>query len=296
MPAARPTWQGHLRLSLVTCPVALYPATSRTADISFHLINPQTNNRIRMITTDPDTGPIERSSLVKGYEFEKNQYVLFTPDEIDAVKIESTKVIDIERFVDLADIDRLYWNDPYFLVPDGKMAAEAYAVIREAMSKSERVALGRVVLHSRERLVALEPRDNGLVAYTLRSHDEVRSAADFFRDIPDAQPPAAMIEIASKIIEQLEGPFEPEMFRDRYEDALRDLIQSKLKGKAKTITAAEPEDTEVDDLMEMLKQSLQRSSSTARRPAASKPKSTPPKRKPPSKPEPRRASGGTRRR
>ncbi|MBC6980885.1 Ku protein [Caulobacter sp. 17J80-11] len=297
MPAARPTWQGHLRLSLVTCPVALYPATSRTADISFHLINPQTNNRIRMITTDPDTGPIERSSLVKGYEFEKNQYVLFTPDEIDAVKIESTKVIDIERFVDLADIDRLYWNDPYFLVPDGKMAAEAYAVIREAMSKSERVALGRVVLHSRERLVALEPRDRGLVAYTLRSHDEVRSAADFFRDIPDAQPPAAMVEIASKIIEQLEGPFEPEMFRDRYEDALRDLIQSKLKGKAKTITAAEPEDTEVDDLMEMLKQSLQRSSSTARRPAAAKPKAKapPPKRKPPSEPA-RRASGGTRRR
>ncbi|NEX91853.1 Ku protein [Caulobacter sp. 17J65-9] len=295
MPAARPTWQGHLRLSLVTCPVALYPATSRTADISFHLINPQTNNRIRMITTDPDTGPIERSSLVKGYEFEKNQYVLFTPDELDAVKIESTKVIDIERFVDLADIDRLYWNDPYFLVPDGKMAAEAYAVIREAMSKSERVALGRVVLHSRERLVALEPRDNGLVAYTLRSHDEVRDPASVFDSIPEAKAPAAMVEIATKIIEQLEGPFEPEMFRDRYEDALRDLIQSKLKGKAKTITATEPEDTEVDDLMAMLKQSLQRSSSTARRPAAKSKAAAAPKRKPPSEPA-RRASGGTRKR
>lgn len=296
MPAARPTWQGHLRLSLVTCPVALYPGTSRTSDISFHLINPKTNNRIRMITTDPDAGPVERSSLVKGYEFEKNQYVLFTPDEIDAVKIESTKVIDIERFVDLADIDRLYWNDPYFLVPDGKMAAEAYAVIREAMSRSERVALGRVVLHSRERLVALEPRDQGLVAYTLRSHDEVRQPADFFRDIPEAKPPAAMVEIAAKIIEQLEGPFEPELFRDRYEDALRDLIQSKLKGKAKKITAPEPEDTEVDNLMEMLKQSLQRSSGTARRPTA-KPKTSAaaPKRKPPSEPA-RRASGGTRRR
>jgi len=280
---------------LVTCPVALYPGTSRTADISFHLINPQTNNRIRMITTDPDTGPVERSSLVKGYEFEKNHYVLFTPDEIDSVKIESTKVIDIERFVDLADIDRLYWNDPYFLVPDGKMAAEAYAAIREAMSRSERIALGRVVLHSRERLVALEPRDQGLVAYTLRSHDEVRNPADFFRDIPEARPPAAMVEIASKIIEQLEGPFEPELFRDRYEDALRDLIQSKLKGKAKKITAPEPEDTDVDNLMEMLKQSLQRSSATARRPAAAKPKAAAPKRKPPSEPA-RRASGGTRRR
>lgn len=295
MPAARPTWQGHLRLSLVTCPVALYPGTSRTGDISFHLINPKTNNRIRMITTDPDAGPVERSSLVKGYEFEKNQYVLFTPDEIDAVKIESTKVIDIERFVDLADIDRLYWNDPYFLVPDGKMAAEAYAVIREAMSRSERVALGRVVLHSRERLVALEPRDQGLVAYTLRSHDEVRNPADFFRDIPEAQPPAAMVEIAAKIIEQLEGPFEPELFRDRYEDALRELIQSKLKGKAKKITAPEPEDTEVDNLMEMLKQSLQRSSATARRPAAKPKAAAAPKRKPPSEPA-RRASGGTRRR
>ena len=181
--APRPTWQGHLRLSLVTCPVALYTATSRSGDVSFHLINPKTNNRIRMITTDPDTGPIERSELVKGYEYEKNEYVIMSDEELQSVRIESNRVIDIERFVDAEDIDRLYWNDPYFLVPDGKMAAEAFAVIREAMSGQDKIALGRVVLHTRERLMALEPRDNGILAYSLRAYNEVRQPAEFFKDI-----------------------------------------------------------------------------------------------------------------
>src|SRR5471030_2769435 len=182
--SARPVWQGHLRLSLVSCPVALYGATSRTADISFHLLNPETNNRIRMIPTDPDTGPIERADLVKGYEIEKNKYVIVTNEELESVKLETTKTIDIERFVDEADIDRIYWNDPYFLVPDGKTGTEAYTVIRDALSQTGRIAIGRVVMHTRERVVALEPRDKGIIAYTLRSKDEVLDPKKAFEDIP----------------------------------------------------------------------------------------------------------------
>jgi DNA end-binding protein Ku len=261
--APRPTWQGHLRLSLVTCPVALYTATSRTADVSFHLLNPETNNRIRMVSTDPEAGPVERASLVKGYEYEKNQYVILSDEEIQSVRVESNRVIDIERFVDAADIDRLYWNDPYFLVPDGKIAAEAYAVIREAMTKSGKIALGRVVLHTRERLLALEPRDDGMVAYSLRAYTEVRKPNEFFRDIPDVSADKGMVDIAGKIIEQLSGEFEPSSFRDRYEDALKALIETKLKGKTAKVTAEEPEDTNVVDLMAMLRKSLQSSGKPA---------------------------------
>jgi DNA end-binding protein Ku len=266
--APRPTWQGHLRLSLVTCPVALYTAVSRTSDISFNLINPKTNNRIRMIATDPDSGPIDRSSLVKGYQYEKDRYVIVSDEELQSVRIESNRVLDIERFVDVEDIDRLYWNDPFYLVPDGKMAAEAYAVIRHAMEESGRIALGRVVLHQRERLMALEPRDDGIVAYSLRSHDEVRQPKAYFDDIPDVKPDKAMVEIAGKIIDQMSGDFEPKEFRDRYEDALRDLIQAKLKGKKSVISAEEPEDTDVKDLMAMLKKSLGDGTSPRRKPAA----------------------------
>jgi DNA end-binding protein Ku len=255
--AARPTWQGHLRLSLVTCPVALYTATSPKGDVHFNLINPKTMNRIRMVTTDPDTGPVERSSLVKGYEVEKGQYITLTDEEIKSVRLESTRTIDIERFVDLEEIDRLYWNDPYFLVPDGKMAAEAYAVIREAMVKSGRIALGRVVLHTRERLLALEPRDKGIAAYSLRTRDEVRKPDDFFKDIPDVKVDPGMVDIALRIIDQQAGPFDPSEFVDHYEEALKALIDEKLKGH-KPKAVAPPTDTNVVDLMEALRQSLQK--------------------------------------
>jgi DNA end-binding protein Ku len=281
--AARPTWQGHLRLSLVTCPVALYSATSTAGDVHFHLINPKTDNRIRMVTTDPDTGPVDRSSLVKGYEVEKNRYIILTDEELDSVKLESTRILDIERFVDTAEIDRLYWNDPFYLVPDGKIAAEAYSVIREAMVQSGRIALGRVVLHTRERLMALEPQDKGIVAWSLRTKGEVRDAEQFFRDIPDVEANAGMVEIASKIIEQQEGPFDPSQFVDRYEEALKALIASKEKGhKPKTI--AEPEDTRVTDLMAALRASLQRTGATPAKPAPARAaKSKPPGRRPASR-------------
>src|SRR6202012_601001 len=244
--AYRPTWQGHLKLSLVPCPVALYTATNSGGDVHFNLINPKTNNRIKMITTDPDTGPIERSALVKGYEVSKGEYILLTDEEIKSVKLESTKTIDIERFVAADEIDRLYWDNPYYLAPDGKMAQEAFGVIRTALEKSGQIALGRIVMATRERILALEPRGKGILAYTIRSDAEVRKPDEIFDSISGAKPDAGMIAIAEKIIEQQEAPFDPSQFVDRYEEALKTLIADKRKGH-KVKTVAEPEDTNVVD-------------------------------------------------
>ncbi len=281
--AYRPTWQGHLRLSLVTCPVALYTATNAGGDVHFHLINPETNNRIKMITTDPETGPVERSSLAKGFEVEKGQYILVTDEEIKSVKLESTKTIDIERFVPASEIDRIYWDNPYYLAPDGKMAQEAFGVIREALERSGQIALGRVVLSTRERILALEPRDKGILAYSIRTNDEVRSATEIFGSISDAKPDPSMIAIAEKIIEQKEGPFDPSQFTDRYEEALKALIEAKKKGH-KPIAAAEPADTNVIDLLAALKASLAGKAEKAKPPkesakAPAKAKAAPQRRK-----------------
>lgn len=254
--AARPTWQGHLKLSLVTCPVALYTATTSTNDVRFHLINPDTNNRIRMVPTDPDTGPVERSDLVRGYEVSKDEYVLFDDADFDEVKLESTKTISIDRFVDEADIDRLYWADPFFVVPERGAGVEAFAVIRDAMKKQGKVALGQLVLRGKERQLALEVRDKGLIAYTLRAHDEVRDASDYFDDIPTVKADADMVEIAARIIGQKEGEFDASQFKDRYDDALRDMIKAKAKGGKGVVDIAEPDDTNVIDLMAALKNSL----------------------------------------
>jgi DNA end-binding protein Ku len=251
----RPAWQGHLRLSLVSCPVALINAVTSAEDISFHLINPETNNRIKMVTTDPETGPVDRSSLVKGYEISKGSYVIVTPEELQEVKLETTRTLDIERFVDASSIDRLYWDNPYFLVPDGKMGVAPYNVIQQAMVKSQQIALGRVVMHTRERLVAIEPRGKGLVAYTMRMANEVRDPDKVFADLTHTRPDKQLIEIAQKIIEQQHGKFDPAHFKDRYEKALIDLIKRKRAGK-KPLKVEEPEATNVIDLMDALRKSL----------------------------------------
>jgi DNA end-binding protein Ku len=252
----RPTWEGHLRLSLVTCPVALYTATERSADVHFHLINPKTNHRIRMQTVDAGTGrAVDRADLVKGFEVAKNKYVLFDKDELDAVKLESTRIIDIAEFVDGADIDRIYWDEPYYLAPAGKTGIEAFAVIQAAMKEQEKVALGRLVLHQRERSCALEPRDGGILLTTLRTHDEIRSSAGIFdRHLP--KPDRGMLQIAEKIIAQQRARFDPSHFKDRYEEALRELIQRKKKGQPVEAEAPEAKDEKVVDLMEALRNSL----------------------------------------
>jgi DNA end-binding protein Ku len=260
--STRPAWQGHLRLSLVSCAVGLYTATTTASDISFNLINPETGNRIKMVTTDPDTGPVERSSLVKGYAVEKNNYVLFTDEEIKSVKLETTKTLEIERFVDADTIDRLYWDSPYILSPLDDGSAEAYGVIQEAMRRTNRIGLGRVVMHGRERLMAIEARDAGLLATSLRMRDEVRNTADALTMVPHGKPDKQMIAIAEQIIAQKEAPFDPAEFTDRYEDALRALIEEKKRGH-KIVQSKEPEDVgNVVDLMEALRKSLQGKSSS----------------------------------
>lgn len=293
--AYRPTWQGHLKLSLVTCPVALYTATNSAGDVHFNLINPKTNNRIKMITTDPDTGPIERKDLVKGYEVSKGEYILLTDEEIKSVKLESTKTIDIERFVPGDEIDRIYWDNPYYLAPDGKLAQEAFAVIRTAMEKSGQIALGRIVMSTRERILALEPRGKGILAYTIRSDAEVRKPDEIFSGIADVKADPAMIAIAEKIIEQQEGPFDPSQFVDRYEEALRALIEEKKKGH-KPSKVAEPEATNVVDLMSALRASLAaKGKGDAKPPPKTAAKSEPkgkekPAAKPAAKPKAKKAS------
>ena len=269
---SRPAWQGHLRLSLVSCAVGLYKAVTTSNDISFHMINPETGNRIKMVPTDPDTGPVERADLVKGYEVDKDNYVLFTDEELKSVKLETTRTLDIERFVDAKSIDRLYWDTPYILAPTDESAAEAYGVIQQAMAAEGKIALGRVTMHTRERLLAIEPRDNGLLATTLRMRDEVVNTAEALGAIPHGKADKQMIEIAQKIISQQEGAFDPEEFTDRYEESLHALVEEKRKGH-KIKSAPRPADSNVIDLMDALKRSL------GGKTAISSAKSAPAKRK-----------------
>lgn len=272
--AARPSWEGHLRLSLVTCPVALWPATSEADTVRFNLINPKTNNRIRMKTVDAGTGEeVSRGDLVKGFAIAKDEYVLLDKEDFESVKLESTRIIDIEKFVPRASIDRLYWDSPYHLVPNGKTGIEAFAVIREAMRKQGMVALGRLVMSTRERVCAIEIEEDGLVLTTLRTAEEVRTLDEIGHpDLPKPDP--KMLDIAEKIVAQQSGEFDPSEFNDRYEDALRDLIAEKQKGKpVKSMKPREADDTNVIDLMAALKKSLQGDGPVERR------KSTPAKTK-----------------
>ena len=254
--AARPSWEGHLRLSLVTCPVALYPATTEAETVRFNLINPETNNRIKMKTVDAGTGEeVSRGDLVKGFAVAKDQYVLLDKEDFEAVKLESTRIIDIEKFVPRPSIDRLYWDTPYHLVPAGKTGIEAFAVIRSAMDRKHMVALGRLVMSTRERICAIEIEEGGLILTTLRTAEEVRGVDELpGLDLP--KPDAQMLAIAEKIVDQQSGDFDPSVFVDRYEDALRALIEEKKKGKPVKSRAAPEEDTKVIDLMAALKKSL----------------------------------------
>src|SRR5436190_2252046 len=225
--AVRPSWEGHLRLSLVTCPVALYPATTEAETVRFNLINPQTNNRIRMKTVDAGTGEdVSRGDLVKGFEIAKGEYVLLDKEDFERVKLESTRIIDIEKFVPAASIDRLYWDTPYHLVPSNKTGLEAFAVIRAAMDKKGMVAIGRLVMSTRERICGIEIEENGLRLTTLRTAEEVRDVAEMpTPELP--KPEAQMLAIAEQIVEQRAGDFDPADFVDRYETALRAMIEEK---------------------------------------------------------------------
>lgn len=250
------SWTGYLRLSLVTCAVRLYPATTASSKIRFHLINPETGNRISMRAHDAETGEeLERSSLVKGYEYDRKRYVTLSNEELDQVKLESTRTIEIERFVDARKIDVTYFDSPYFVVPDGKVAAEAYKVIRDAMAEEKVAGLGRVVLTSREHPLIVQPRDGGLVMTTLRAKGELRDASEYFSEIPDVKIDKRMVDMAKSIIEKMKGEFDPGFFTDRYQDALQELVQAKVKGLP-VKEQPEPEPTNVVNLFDALKRSL----------------------------------------
>ncbi|MGG5821369.1 Ku protein [Falsiroseomonas sp. HW251] len=255
--AARPTWEGHLRLSLVTCPVRLFKAVGEGDQVHFNLLHRETLNRVRQAWKDPEDGFVDRKDLVRGYQVERDRYVVVEDDDLKKLKLESTRVIDIERFVDGREIDRLYWDEPYYLVPDGKPAQDAYAVIREAMRDEHQVALGRLVMSSRERIVAVETRGKGMLLSTLHSQDEVRSDEDAFATIAEVKIDKRMVEIAKQIIAQAKGPFDPAEFNDRYKEAVRALVESLSGGEAAVHRpSAAPSESNVVDLMEALRRSL----------------------------------------
>jgi DNA end-binding protein Ku len=255
--APRSNWKGFLKLSLVSCPVQLYPATTTKERVTFNLLNRETGNRLRRRLVDPDTGEeVDAADQVKGYQVAKNEYILIEEDEIDAVAIESTHTIDIEAFVPRGEIDESYLDTPYYLGPDGKMGEEAFAVIREAMREKDVVGIGRVVLYRRERPIMLQPRGKGLVATTLRYAYEVRDDADYFEDIDDVEVPEEMLDLATHIIGRKMARFDPKRFEDRYQEALLELIQAKQQHRPVKQAAAPPRPTNVVSLMDALRKSI----------------------------------------
>jgi DNA end-binding protein Ku len=254
--APRANWKGFLRLSLVTCPVALYPATSESEKISFNQLNKQTGHRIKYVKVDADTGEeVPNEDIVKGYALDKETFIEVSKEELENVALESTRTIDIDEFVDKADIDPRYLIRPYYLRPDGKVGHDALAVIRETIREMNKVAIGRVVLTNREHIIALEPLDKGLVGTLLRYPYEVRSEHEYLDEIQDVKVTKDMLDLAKHIVNQKSGSFEPDKFEDHYETALVDLINQKRAGKP--ITPKErPRGENVVDLMEALRRSV----------------------------------------
>jgi DNA end-binding protein Ku len=254
--APRAYWKGYLKLSLVSCPIALFPATSEREKISFHQLNKETGNRIRYRKVDTETGDeVDSSQIVKGYEVAKGEYIELEPEELEAVAIESKRVIEIDEFVPKTEIDELYLRDPYFIIPDGEVGQQAFAVIREAIRKEGMVALGKVVFTSREHVIALEPREKGMVGVTLRYPYEVRQDEEYFDTIDDEKVPKDMLDLAIHIVDTKRGKFEPEKFEDHYENALKELLRKKQKGE-KIERPREPARTNVVNLMDALRQSV----------------------------------------
>jgi DNA end-binding protein Ku len=263
--APRAYWKGYLKLSLVSCPIALYPATSEREKISFHQLNKETGNRIRYRKVDAETGDdVDQANIIKGYELAKGEYVDVTREELEAVAIESKRTIEIEQFVPKTQIDELYIRDPYYIAPDGEVGQQAFAVIREAIRKEGMVAVGKVVFTSREHIIALEARDSGMLGMTLRYPYEVRKQAEYFDEIPDEKVPKDMLDLALHIVDTKRGDFEPEKFEDQYEDALRELIEKKAKGE-KIEQPKQPARSNVVNLMDALRASVEAEGGSERR-------------------------------
>ena len=268
--APRAYWKGYLKLSLVSCPIALFPATSEREKISFHQINKNTGHRIKYQKIDAESGDeVEFADIIKGYQVGKGEYLEIEPEELEAIAIESKRTIEIDEFVPKKEIDELYLNSPYYIVPDGEVGQQAFAVIREAIRQEGMVAIGKVVFTSREHIIALEARDKGLLGVTLRYPYEVRKEAEYFDDIPDEKIPKDMLDLASHIVQSKAGHFEPERFEDQYEDALKELLKKKQSGQ-KIEAPREREPSKVVNLMDALRRSVEteRAGGERRKPAA----------------------------
>src|SRR3954453_11627059 len=278
---SRPTWGGQIRLALVSIPVELFPATRSGAQIQFHQVHEPTGKRIKYEKVVPGIGPVDRDEIVKGYEVAKGHYVLLDPEEIDSVKLESRKTLDLVQFVDEDEIDATYFDKPYYVIPADDLAEEAYVVIRDALKAAKKVGVGQLAMRGQEYVVALKPCGKGLLLETLRYADEVHKAQSYFREIGTSEPDADLLDMASMLIERKSGKFDPSEFHNRYVDALRDLIEEKQRKKGEKIIqdpdadSPPPKGSNVIDLMAALKRSLgdekqAKGKSTSKKPAAAK--------------------------
>jgi DNA end-binding protein Ku len=277
--APRPNWKGYLKLSLVSCPVALFPATTTSERVSFRTLNRTTGNRVKRQFVDEATNEaVESEDQIKGYEVAKGEFIQVDDDELKSVQIESNHTIDIEQFVRRTEVDELYLDTPYYLTPTDRVGEEAFAVIRDAMRAEKMVGLARVVLFRRERIVMLEPRGKGIAVTSLHYANEVHQAANYFDEIPDLELPKQMMELATHIIDKMTGKFEPEKFEDRYENALIELIRSKQHGMP---VKAQPvhRQTNVINLMDALRRSVEGAGTSGGAPAK-KPEKAAPAKKP----------------
>jgi DNA end-binding protein Ku len=258
----RPIWRGHLRLALVSCPVALYSANHDRGSLHFNLINPATGNRIRMITQDAETGDtLSRGDLVKGYEFKKDHYLIIDDEDFESARIESSSVVKIDKFVDAASIDPIYFDASYYVAPDGDAGQDVYVVLRDAIASTGKIALSRLVIARREHPIAIMPMGKGLVIHTLHEERDLNDYAGLFDTIPDAKPDPDMIQLATQLIDRQTGEYDPADVEDRYETRLRAMIEAKLKGEGIEPEAEDaPDHSNVVDLMAALRKSLGQSS------------------------------------
>jgi DNA end-binding protein Ku len=271
--AARAYWQGQIRLALVSIPVEIYNATSSGTQVAFHQIHEPSGKRIKYEKVVPGIGPVDVDEIVKGFEVSKGNYVLLEQDEIDAVKLESKRTLELTQFVDADEIDVIYFEKPYFVVPADELAEEAFVVLREALRRTKKVGLGQLAMRGREYVVSLKPCGRGLVLETLRYSDEVRKAQSYFRDIPEGKPDPDLLDLAETLIQKKAAKFDASEFHDRYVDALRGLIEKKRKAKGEKVieedadTAASSNKGNVIDLMAALKKSLGESGKADTKPA-----------------------------
>jgi DNA end-binding protein Ku len=289
---ARFSWKGYLRLSLVSCPVHLAPATSTKERVSFHLLNPKTKNRIESRMVDPETDEaIPRGELVRGYEFEKGRYVVVSQDELDEIEIESSKTIDLIRFVKRDEVGPLFLNAAYYLGPEGKMADETFRVLRDALRETGKAGIGRIVLSQREHPVLIEPYEDGMMMLTLRPAEEIRKAEDYFEDIDKGKVDKDMVDMAKRIIAQKSGRFDPEeLAGDRYQGALRELVARKIKGEKPVVSRQAEPPSNVISLMDALKKSLDADGGETKHPSRASTRKTATRAYAGRKPRKRRAS------